>query len=136
MEENGIEATGSLSTFPEIGEPSVVAGLINQRREKDKPAAGNTVLDPSSVSLSADGKELTFKLTTEIDVQRPELLMEQYGVDRLFRITLAKASLNAQDGNLMAVFTSALESDFKTQDGEALQRVVDSFRVMDREFGF
>ena len=137
LEENGIEATTDLNTFPDIGEPSVIAGLLYIRREKDPPASGkNTVLDPQSVKVSLDGKELQFKLRTEIDVQKPELLMEQSGVDRLFRITLAKASLGSNDGNLLAVFASALESDFQSQDGEALQRCVDSFRVMDREFGF
>ncbi|KAL7571520.1 hypothetical protein ACA910_020939 [Epithemia clementina (nom. ined.)] len=137
LEENGIEATGNLSTFPDIGEPSVVAALIAQRRENDKTGSVNNVLDPSSVRLSPDGKEITFRLKTEIPVQRPELLMEQYGVDRLFRVTLAKASLNANDGNLLAVFASALETDFNhSPDGKALQHAVDSFHVMDREFGF
>mmetsp|Transcript_6269 Transcript_6269/g.8155 ORF Transcript_6269/g.8155 Transcript_6269/m.8155 type:complete len:333 (+) Transcript_6269:93-1091(+) len=134
LEENGIAATGSLATFPDIGEPAVVAALINLRREKDKPGASkNTIIDPASVSVSADGKELYFKLKTEIDVQKPDLLLEQTGVSRLFRVTLAKVSLEANDGNLLAVFASALESDFdNTTDGEALQRTVDSFHVLEQ----
>ena len=81
-----------------------------------------------SVKVSPDGKELSFKLTTEIEVQKPELLLEQYGVSKLFRITVAKATLNSNDGNIMAVFASALEQDFNNGvDGPALQESVDSF---------
>lgn len=134
LEENGIDASGKLKTFSDLGEPTAVANLINLRREKD--ALSNTVIYPDSVSLSPDGLELKFKLKTEIDVQKPELLMEQYGISRLFRITTAKASLRASDGNLLAVFASALERDFDTADGVALQESVDSFTVIDREFGF
>eukprot|EP00523_Entomoneis_sp_CCMP467_P006306 CAMPEP_0168734438 /NCGR_PEP_ID=MMETSP0724-20121128/8814_1 /TAXON_ID=265536 /ORGANISM="Amphiprora sp., Strain CCMP467" /LENGTH=322 /DNA_ID=CAMNT_0008781543 /DNA_START=60 /DNA_END=1028 /DNA_ORIENTATION=+ len=132
LEENGIEATGSLSTFPDIGDAATVAKLINLRREKDKPGNSNTFLEPASVKVSADGKELNFKLRTEIDVQKPELLMEEYGVSQLFRVTAAKASLNANDGNLLAVFASALETDFNSPDGLALQRTVDSFQAMNQ----
>ena len=84
------------------------------------------------MSLSDDGKELYFKLTTEIEVQKPELLMEQYGVSKLYRVTVAKASLNSNDGNIMAVFASALQQDFENGvDGPALQASVDSFKVTD-----
>jgi hypothetical protein len=75
---------------------------------------------------------LNFQLRTEIEVQKPELLMEQYGVSELFRITSAKASLQSNDGNLMAVFASALEQDYKGPDGIALQETVDSFIALDQ----
>ena len=136
LEENGIEAAGSLATFPDIGEPLAIANLIILRRDKDKPGVSNTIIDRDSVKVSSDGKVLNFKLKTEIDVQKPELLMEQYGVSKLFRVTVAKASLEASDGNLLAVFASALETDFNGADGPALQASVDSFKVTEREFGF
>ena len=136
LEENGIEATGKLETFPDLGEPAAIANLINLRREKDKPGMSNSAILPDSVSVSSDGKELRFKVKAQIDVQKPELLMEQLGVDQLFRITLAKASLRASDGNMMAVFASALETDFIGPDGVALQEAVDSFQANEREFGF
>uniref|UniRef100_A0A7S3P6G9 PsbP C-terminal domain-containing protein n=1 Tax=Amphora coffeiformis TaxID=265554 RepID=A0A7S3P6G9_9STRA len=136
LEENGIEANGSLSTFPDIGEPLAVANLINLRREKDKPGVANINIDRDSVKVSDDGKVLTFKIKTEIEVQKPELLLEQYGVSKLFRTTLAKASLESTDGNLLAVFASALETDFNGPDGASLQASVDSFKVVEREFGF
>lgn len=136
LEENGIEAVGSLATFPAIGEPLAIANLINLRREKDKAGVTNTIMDKDSVKVSADGKVLTFKLKTEIDVQKPDLLMEQYGVSRLFRVTVARASLESSDGNLLAAFASALESDFNGPDGASLQKAVDSFKVVEREFGF
>lgn len=136
LEENGIDAEGNLSTFPDIGEPLAVANLINLRREKDKPGVSNTVIDKDSVKVSPNGKVLSFKLKTEIEVQKPELLMEQYGVSKLFRVTVAKASLESSDGNMLAVFASALETDFNGPDGEALQASVDSFKATEREFGF
>ena len=77
LEENGIEANGNLSTFPDMGEPLAIANLINLRREKDKPGVSNTVIDRESVKVSGNGKILDFKLKTEIEVQKPELLMEQ-----------------------------------------------------------
>lgn len=130
LEENGVDASGDLSTFPKLGSATAIANLINLRREKDKPGQSNTkVLD---AEYSPDGKTLTFSLKTEIDVQKPELLMEQYGVDQLFRVTKAKATLDSNDGNVMAVFGSALELDFDGPDGEALKQSVQSFGVNDQ----
>ena len=131
LEENGIEATGDLTTFSSIGEPGAIASLIIARREKDAANQGPRVL--SSVSLSPDGKSLSFRLRTEIEVQKPELLLEQYGVSELFRITVAKATLSSNDGNVMAVFASGLEQDFLNGvDGPALQDSVDSFIATDQ----
>jgi len=131
LEENGIEATGDLSTFPAIGNPKAVANLIILRREKDAQNQGKKVVD--SVEVTQDGKELTFRLRTEIDVQNPELLLEQTGVSQLFRITLAKATLNSNDGNIMAIFASALEQDFTNGvDGPALELSVNSFQAMNQ----
>lgn len=96
----------------------------------------NSLILPDSVVLSDDRKELFFRVKTEIDVQKPELLMEMYGVDRLFRITEAKASLRSADGNILAVYASALETDFNGPDGAALIETVNSFRATEREFGF
>jgi hypothetical protein len=132
LEENGIDASGDLLTFSDLGEPAAIANLINLRREKDNPSVSNTMIFPDSVQLSDDKKELRFKLKTEIEVQKPELLMETYGVSRLFRLTVGKATLNSNDGNLMAVFASALENDFKGRDGEALEEAVNSFKVTDQ----
>ncbi len=58
--------------------------------------------------------------------------MEQMGVSELNRITLAKATLNSNDGQIMAVFASALEQDFNAEDGPALQESVDSFVAMSK----
>ena len=133
LEENGIQATGSLATIPAIGDPTAVANLIALRRDKDKPGGSSgTKLVPRSVAVSEDGRELSFQLKTEIAVQKPELLMEQYGVSELYRVTAAKASLKSNDGNMMAIFASALETDWKGPDGAALQESVDSFRAIDQ----
>jgi hypothetical protein len=91
----------------------------------------NTQLIPGSIYLTSDGKELSFQLKTEIEVQKPDLLLEQTGVSELYRVTTAKASLRSNDGNLMAVYGSALETDFNGPDGAILQEAVNSFRVND-----
>lgn len=131
LEENGIEPSGNLDTFPKLGEPGAIANLINLRRIKDKPgeATVTQILEPR---YSEDGKNLMFQMRTEVQAQKPELLMETYGVDRLFRITEAKASLESNDGYLMAVFASALETDFKGPDGVALQDAVKSFTATEQ----
>lgn len=163
LEENGIEATGDLTTFPALGEPAAVANLIVVRRDKDSPQTGSRKIE--NVQVSPDGKEMTFRLRTEIEVQKPELLLEQYGVSELFRITVAKASLKSGDGNLMgkffvqccsggdrtieyqqsflnaneslfcvAIFASALEQDFNNGvDGPALEDTVKSFQALPQQ---
>ena len=93
LEENGISASGDLSTFPKIGNPTAVANLVILRREKETASKGAKKLD--QVAVSADGKTLIFRLRTEIDVQKPDLLMEEFGVSQLFRVTLGKATLTS-----------------------------------------
>lgn len=102
MEENGIEPIGDLTSFPAIGDANAIASLIIIRREKETQNQGSRKLE--DVTVSPDGKELSFRLRTEIEVQKPELLLEQYGVSELYRITVAKATLNSNDGNLMGKF--------------------------------
>jgi hypothetical protein len=132
LEENGIQPTGDLSSFPAIGDATAVANLIVLRRERETQKQGIKVLD--SVQVSPDGKELSFRLKTEIEVQKPDLLMEQYGISQLFRVTVAKATLNSNDGNIMAVFASALEQDFSNGvDGPALEDSVRSFQVTNQQ---
>lgn len=65
-------------------------------------------------------------------MQKPELLLEQTGVSELVRITLAKATLESQDGQMMAVFASALKQDFEGEDGPALEESVRSFVAVDQ----
>ncbi len=137
LEENGIVVSSGggaddLSTFGAIGKPSAVATLLNQHRERSRPGQSTAVVVPDSWSLSQDGKELEFMVKAEIEVQKPELLLEQYGVSRLFRVTVAKASLESNDGNVTAVFCSALEQDYQGPDGEALRAAAKSFRALDQ----
>ncbi|KAL7444104.1 hypothetical protein ACHAXH_009950 [Discostella pseudostelligera] len=133
LEEEGYAASGDLSTFSSIGDPVAIATLLLRRREKDKPGTQNTaVLNRESVQLSPDGRTLTFTLRQEINVQKPELLMEEMGVSELFRTTLAKATLASGDGQLMAVYASALDQDLAGPDGVALRMTVDSFLAMDQ----
>jgi len=132
LADEGITPIGDLGTFPSIGDPIAVANLIALRRDKDKPGQARTAILPNSVSVSEDGKSLFFKLTTDIDVQKPELLLEQTGVSELIRITLAKATLTSADGQMMAVFASALQQDFDGVDGVALKDAVASFVAVDQ----
>lgn len=131
LEENGIEPIGDLTSFPAIGDANAIASLIIIRREKETQNQGSRKLE--DVTVSPDGKELSFRLRTEIEVQKPELLLEQYGVSELYRITVAKATLNSNDGNLMAVFASALEQDFNNGiDGPTLEEAVSSFKAVNQ----
>lgn len=136
MEENGIDASGDLSSFSKLGgSPAAIANLINLRREKDKP--GSSKSNTQIIDSKYTGDALEFSIKSEIDVQKPELLMETYGVDRLFRLTRARIILTSdkdEDGNVesvvMGCFASALETDFNGPDGPMLQNVVDSFKVL------
>ena len=135
LQDFGIEpGTGRLQTIKDIGEPTAVANLIALRRDKDRSGAMVTNIIPNSVTVSADGRELAFQLKTTVPVQKPELLLEQYGVTELLRITTAKASLLSTDDDdvamMMVVFASALETDWKGPDGVALQDTVQSFRAL------
>ena len=58
--------------------------------------------------------------------------MEQTGMSELVRVTLAKATLDSNDGQMMAVFASALRQDFMDVDGPALKECVDSFVALDQ----
>lgn len=131
LADEGITPVGDLSTFPNIGDATAVANLIAVRRDKDKPGQARTLVVPDSVSVSDDGKSLFFSLATDIDVQKPELLLEQTGVSELKRITLAKATLTSGDGQMMAVFASALQQDYNGPDGVALKESIDSFVATD-----
>jgi len=133
LEEEGIEATGDLSTFTSIGDAKSIANLIVRRREKDKPGTINTaILDQNSISVSQDGMTLIFTMRQQINVEKPELLMETMGVSELYRTTVAKATLDSKDGNMMAVFASALDQDYNGADGVALRKAVDSFNALDQ----
>lgn len=132
LEDEGIVPSGNLSTFSGIGNPTAIANLIALRRDKDKQTQARTVVVPNSVSVSTDDKTLYFSLSQSIDVQKPELLMEQTGMSELVRVTLAKATLDSNDGQMMAVFASALRQDFMDVDGPALKECVDSFVALDQ----
>jgi len=139
LEEEGItvdpSSADSLSTFPKIGSPVVVAELLNQRRERDRAGNGSKAkLVKESVRVSEDGKTLEFELRTNIDVQKPELLFEQTGLKELIRITLAKAELRSAVGGgpdenpqMMIVYASALQQDYMGVDGNEMRDSVRSF---------
>ena len=137
LEDNGISTKegDDLTSFPKLAKNGkTVADWIVSRREKENPQQsmiGKRSLD--NVQLSDDGKELTFSMRAEIDVQKPELLMEELGISQLFRITVAKASLRSNDGNLFVIFASALEQDYTNGvDGPALEEVARSFQALDQ----
>jgi len=120
-----------LNRIEKIGTPQTVAELLALRRDRDKSGSSNrSVVQRDSIKVSDDGKTISFALRVQIDVQKPELLMEQMGVSELYRDTLGKATLEGDDGYIMAVFGSALETDFGGVDGVALRDSVDSFRAL------
>ena len=110
-----------------------VANLITLRRERDRQQASSiTKLLPESVMVSSDGKVLQFQLVTNVSVQKPELLLEQTGLSELVRITEAKASLQSNDGQMLLIFASALQTEYNGPDGTALRQSVLSFQPTDR----
>lgn len=136
LEEDGVTVspTDDLSNFSKLGTPLAIASLLNRKREREKQgstqSSTGTKIVNDSVKLLDDGKSLTFELRTKIDVQKPELLMEQMGVSELTRITLAKATIVDGEegvGQMMVVYASALDTDFYKDDGLALQESIDSF---------
>jgi hypothetical protein len=134
LEEEGIDSSGDLSTFTSIGKPEAVANLITRRRDRDNKRGQQqtqTEILPS-VTVSPDDKTLMFTLRTTIEVMKPDLLLEQTGASQLVRVTLAKATLQSNDGQLMVIFASALQRDFDGPDGDALKEVVSSFTVLDQ----
>jgi len=136
----GVKPSGDLTTFPSLGDSTAIATLIALRRDKDKPGQSKANLVPGSVTLSPDGRSLYFQLSTEVDVQKPDLLMEQTGVGEIVRITMAKATLGSGDGQMMAVFASGLKQDLQSNgalsgDGIALKESVESFRAVEQVGG-
>jgi hypothetical protein len=132
LSENGISSTtgSSLASITDIGEPRAVANLLALKRDRDKDGTLNTKVVPDSIQLSNDQQELMFLLRTKIEVQRPELLLEQTGSAELYRITAGKASVRAGNNIMMVVYASALETDWNGPDGAALQETVQSFTVL------
>lgn len=131
-----VKPNEDLSAFTKIGSAQGVAELLYLKREREMQGKSRSKLILESVQLSEDGKSIEFQLTTNIDVQKPELLMEQQGISELNRITLARATLNSKDGQIMAVYASALEQDFEGPDGKALKDTVSSFTVTDNSSKF
>merc|ERR1712060_466789 len=101
-------------------------------RRREKGTQNIATLNKDSVSLTSDGRTLYFSVKQQINVVKPELLMEEIGVSELYRTTVAKATLSSMDGNLIAVFASALDQDFAGPDGVALQKSIDSFLATDQ----
>ena len=135
LEEAGVSpdaiANANLSTISKLGSAQTIADLLALRRDKDKPGSANrSIVQKDSVRVSDDGRTLTFALRAKIDVQKPDELFKQMGVYELYRDSLCKATLESEDGNMLAIFASALEQDFNGPDGDALRQSVDSFRAL------
>ena len=135
LEEAGVSpdaiVSADLSTIQKLGSAETIAELLALRRDKDKPGSGNrSIVQKDSVKISEDGKTLQFALRANIEVQKPDELFKQMGVYGLYRDSLCKATLESEDGNMLAVFASALEQDFEGPDGVALRQSVDSFRAL------
>jgi len=122
-----------LSDFTKMGTPAAIAELLYLKREREtQQSKSRSSLLTESIKLSDDGKVLDFMLSTNIDVQKPELLLEQTGSSELIRVTSARATLNSNDGNIMVCYGSALQQDFYgSSDGDALRKSIDSFTVTD-----
>lgn len=138
-------------TFSNIGTALAIVQLLVLRRDRDRMQQQQqqgilfplTRIAPDSIQTSTDDQSITFQLMTDIPVQKPELLMEQYGVNQLIRLTLGKVSIAREDGTMMVIYASGLQQDLIgraagdgtiiksnmkwTEDGRALLESVDSF---------
>lgn len=135
-EEGGIriadKAIADLSTFSSIGKAETIAKYIILRRNREQQQTNtNVVAKPENIKQSNDGKTLSFEYSTKINVQKPELLMEQIGVDELYRITLVRIDLHSNDGFMNVCYASALQTEFYGDDGILLRDSIDSFEVFE-----
>lgn len=116
---NNNAKSSPFTVLSNIASPQVLVQLLIQRREKDNKQQGlSTRVIPNSIQVSPDDLSMTFQLATEIPVQKPELLMEQYGVNQLIRVTLGKVSISRGDGTLMVIYASGLQQDLKLMNGD------------------
>lgn len=135
---NDKDPNNPIRTFSEIGKADYIAEWIALRRDRDRQSQSTTAnlsatkIVPGSVQLLDNDQILQFELRTDINVQKPDLLLEQTGSDQLIRKTLARATLKSQDGQLMAVFASALSQDWEGEDGKAMRVAVGSFTATNR----
>jgi len=136
-EEGGVrivdKTIDDLSSFDKIGNTQTIANYIILRRNKEQQQINtNALAKPENITLSPDNKTLIFEYSTRINVQKPDLLKEQIGVDELFRITLVKIDLHSNDGFMNVCYASALQTEFYTEDGVLLRDAVDSFEVFEQ----
>lgn len=127
----GIDAAGDLSSFPAVGISAVkIAELLLARREKERggQARSRTVLGGSPPPSFPSPATVEFSLTTEVEVQRPDMLKEQTGRSDLVRPTVAKAEIRG--GDLYVVYASGLVDSWEGAQGEALREAVKSFKVL------
>ena len=132
LEEAGIDSSGDLASFDAIGiDAGKMAELLNARREKEKGSAkARTIVVSKTPAFAAGGRTrlLTFQLRTDIDVQKPELLMEQEGVSELVRFTDAKATINGK-GDMLVIYAGALNQYYQKEEGAMLRESVRTFQI-------
>lgn len=132
LEEAGIDSSGDLTSFSSIGiDAGKMAELLNVRREKEKGnAKARTFVVSQTPAFSDSGGpvSLTFQLRTDIDVQKPELLMEQEGVSELVRFTDAKATVNSK-GDMLIIYAGALNQYYQKEEGAMLRESVRTFQI-------
>ena len=129
LDEAGIASGGDLTTFGGIGiGAEKLAELLNLRRERERNnSKARTLVVKGSPVLEESEGTLKFQLRSDIDVQKPELLLEQEGVSELVRFTDAKAVLKR--GEMYVIYAGALQQ-YQKSEGEALREAVSSFVVL------
>jgi len=131
LDEAGIASGGDLTSFRGLGiGAEKLAELLNLRREKERnnSKARTLVMKEGGNTPMLENETLRFQLRSDIDVQKPELLLEQEGVSELVRFTDAKALI--KKGEMYVIYGGALRQFYEKEEGEALKDAVASFTVL------
>ncbi|GMH55795.1 hypothetical protein TL16_g01994 [Triparma laevis f. inornata] len=131
LDEAGIASGGDLTSFGGLGiGAEKLAELLNLRREKERnnSKARTLVMKEGGNAPMLENETLRFQLRSDIDVQKPELLLEQEGVSELVRFTDAKALI--KKGEMYVIYGGALRQFYEKEEGEALKDAVASFTVL------
>ena len=123
-------SSGSIKGWEDVATASKLVELLKKYREKDSKSATGTksTIDKESLSLSQDGKLLSYTITTNVPVQKPDLLFDSTGEFEIVRLSRGNAYLDPASLNIIVLYVSAKRETWKS-DSETLNSVIEQFRL-------